>query len=61
MLATDYLLRSRSLRQLFDFWDEVGRGASWQTAFTRQFGLPPQLFYIDFAEYYETTWARLTP
>jgi hypothetical protein len=58
VLATDYLLRSRSLAELFEFWTEVGRGAAWQTAFTRHFGLPLQYFYGAFAEYYETVWAR---
>jgi hypothetical protein len=58
VLATDYLLRSRSLSGLFEFWTEVGRGAAWQTAFTRHFGLPPQFFYEAFTEYYETVWAR---
>jgi len=61
VLATDYLLRSRSLAELFDFWNDVRRGASWETAFTRQFGLPPHFFYAAFAEYYETTWASFTP
>ncbi len=60
VLATDYLLRSRSLDGLFAFWTEVGRGAPWQTAFTRHFGLPPEFFYRAFADYYETTWASFT-
>jgi hypothetical protein len=58
VLATDYLLRSRSLGELFDFWTQVGRGAAWQTAFTRSFGLPPDYFYQAFEEYYETVWMR---
>jgi hypothetical protein len=56
VLATDYLLRSRSLAGLFEFWTEVGRGAAWQTAFTRHFGLPTQYFYEAFSEYYNTVW-----
>lgn len=60
VLATDYLLRSRSLAGLFEFWTEVGRGAPWQTAFTRHFGVPPQFFYSAFVEYYGTVWAGIT-
>ena len=57
VLATDYLLRSRSLEGLFAFWTEIGRGARWQTAFTRHFGLPLEFFYKAFADYYEAIWA----
>jgi hypothetical protein len=60
VLATDYLLRSRSLDGLFAFWSEIERGAVWQTAFTRHFGLPPEFFYAAFKEYFETTWAGRT-
>jgi hypothetical protein len=60
VLATDYLLRSRSLASAFEFWTEIGRGATWQTAFVRHFGLPPEFFYRAFAEYYETVWAGVT-
>jgi hypothetical protein len=56
VLATDYLLRSNSLAGLFEFWTEIGRGASWESAFTRHFGLPPQYLYEAFAEYYEAVW-----
>jgi hypothetical protein len=56
VLATDYLLRSRSLEGLFKFWTEIRRGAEWQTAFTRHFGVAPQFFYSAFAEYYKTVW-----
>ena len=61
VLATDYLLRSRSLDALFDFWREIGDGAEWSSAFTREFGQPPAFFYIAFATYYENTWAGFSP
>jgi hypothetical protein len=57
VLATDYLLRSRSLPSLFDFWREIGRGAIWETAFTRSFGLPSKFFYAAFEQYYEAIWS----
>jgi hypothetical protein len=60
VLATDYLLRSRSLEGLFAFWTEIGRGARWETAFTRHFGLPREFFSAAFAEYYESIWADVT-
>jgi hypothetical protein len=60
VLATDYLLRSRSLSRLFDFWREVGRGVGWEAAFTRSFGLPHQFLYGAFEQYYEATWAGST-
>jgi hypothetical protein len=61
VLASDYLLRSRSLEALFDFWREVGRGADWTTAFTRQFGVPPAFFYVAFEVYYQDVWAGFRP
>jgi hypothetical protein len=61
VLATDYLLRSRSLDALFDFWREIGRGADWTSAFTREFGQPPAFFYLTFKAYYDGTWAGFTP
>jgi len=61
VLATDYLLRSRSLDALFDFWREIGDGAEWSSAFTREFGQPPAFFYIAFATYYQSTWAGFSP
>jgi hypothetical protein len=60
VLATDYLLRSRSLGGLFEFWKEIGRDVRWQTAFTRHFGLPPEFFYRAFADYYEAVWAGVS-
>lgn len=60
VLATDYLLRSRSLVAAFEFWKEIGRGATWQTAFIRHFGVPPEFFYQAFADYYKTVWAGVT-
>jgi hypothetical protein len=59
VLATDYLLRSRSLQGLFDFWRDIGRDVPWETAFTRHFGMPPRFFYVAFAQFYEETWAHL--
>jgi len=61
VLAVDYLLRSRSLDAIFDFWREIGQGSDWNSAFRRQFGLPPAFFYVAFDTYYESTWAGFQP
>jgi hypothetical protein len=61
VLATDYLLRSRNLDSLFDFWRDIGDGADWTTAFTRQFGRPPAFIYIAFGIYYKDVWANFEP
>jgi hypothetical protein len=61
VLAVDYLLRSRSLDALFDFWRDIGRGSDWTTAFTRQFGLPPPFLYVAFDSYYDSLWANYQP
>jgi hypothetical protein len=59
VLATDYLLRSRSLGGLFELWTAIGNGSDWRNAFQRHFGLPTAFFYPEFARFYETTWAAL--
>jgi hypothetical protein len=61
VLAVDYLLRSCSLAALFGFWSDIGDGASWISAFQRQFGLPPAFFYLTFATYYDNVWAGFQP
>jgi hypothetical protein len=61
VLAVDYLLRSRSLDALFDFWRDIGQGFTWSSAFQRQFGLPPAFFYVAFATYYDNVWAGFQP
>jgi hypothetical protein len=61
VLATDYLLRSRSLDSLFDFWRDIGDSSDWTSAFTRQFGQPPAFLYIAFDIYYRDTWEGFRP
>ncbi|HEU0075672.1 MAG TPA: hypothetical protein VFS30_16855 [Dehalococcoidia bacterium] len=61
VLATDYLLRSRSLDALFDFWGGTSLDAPWTASFARHFGLPVDFFYLAFATYYENTWEGFTP
>jgi hypothetical protein len=61
VLATDYLLRSRSLDSLFDFWRDIGDGYSWDSAFAREFGQPPAFLYLAFDKFYETTWEGFRP
>jgi hypothetical protein len=59
VLAVEYLLRSRTLDDLFALWTELRRNTPWTTAFTRLLGVPPTFFYSSFEDYYESTWARL--
>jgi hypothetical protein len=61
VLATDYLLRSRSLDAMFDFWGGTSVDAPWTASFARHFGMPVDFFYLAFAAYYENTWEGFTP
>jgi hypothetical protein len=61
VLATDYLLRSRSVEALFDFWGGTSTTATWSAAFSRFFGMPPEFFYIAFKIYYDDTWSGFRP
>jgi hypothetical protein len=60
VLAVDYLLRTRDLESLFDFWSHVSVRTPWSAPFARDFGLSPADFYDAFALYYEATWAGFT-
>jgi hypothetical protein len=58
VLATDYLLRNRDLSELFAFWEDIRRGATWKEAFVRRFGVPVDTFYDQFEGYYKATWGQ---
>jgi hypothetical protein len=61
VLATDYLLRSRSIEALFDFWGDTSIDVPWTASFARHFGLPPDFFYPTFSSYYTSTWEGFRP
>lgn len=50
-LATQYLtkdLLEGGVKELTKFWEEVGKGTDWQTAFRQVFGKATQQYYADF-------------
>ncbi len=61
VLSVDYLLRSRSLDAIFDFWGNASTNAPWSASFNRHFGLPPAFYYVAFETYYESTWEGFRP
>lgn len=61
VLATDYLLRNRSLDALFDFWGSTSADTPWTASFARHFGMPPEFFYLAFKAYYQSTWEGFRP
>jgi hypothetical protein len=50
-LAVDFLLGSGSPDTLVSYYDAIGRGTPWQTAFASAFGRTIDAFYADFAAY----------
>jgi hypothetical protein len=61
ILAVDYLLRSRSLDALFDFWRDTSVRTPWAAPFIRHFGQAPESFYAAFDVYYERVWEGYRP
>ncbi len=59
-VAVDFAVSLRELSALVDFWQAIGDGASWQTAFESSFGLTIDEFYQEF-EAYRSRSFRLTP
>jgi len=49
--ATDSLLRSSSLTLLVSFWDRIGQGVPWESAFQARFGRTVDTFYSEFEAY----------
>ena len=48
IVAVDFAVLLKELRALVDFWQAIGDGASWQTAFESSFGLSIDDFYQEF-------------
>lgn len=47
-----YFLSGDSPLSLINFWDAVGRGTSWQQAFSDEFGITLKRFYEEFEAYW---------
>ena len=60
VVAVDFAVSLKELRALVDFWQAIGDGASWPTAFESSFGLSIDEFYQEF-EAYRSRGFRLTP
>lgn len=54
-LAIDYLMKSRDIKTLDNFCENIGNGQNAQTAFQNAFGISLDKFYEDF-ESYRKTW-----
>ena len=59
-VAVDFAVSLRDLGALVDFWQAIGGGESWQTAFESSFGLSIDEFYQEF-EAYRSRGFRLAP
>lgn len=50
-LAAAHLVATKGESSFVAFWEAIGRGASWQAAFSSAFGRPVETFYQEFEAY----------
>lgn len=61
VVAVDFAVSLAELRALVDFWQAIGGGASWQTAFNSSFGLSIDEFYQEFETFRSQGVRRFEP
>lgn len=50
----EYLVGLSNLKSLVSFWDIIGKGATWETAFQSAFSKTINVFYSEFETYRST-------